>query len=551
MRISIFRAGAGLLPALAISSILLIFWLADPVSSRNVSELAQTGVFELALPETEFNIAPTKELEIPIPSSNVNLIDIHILSPFADRVDYGQINVAVNGEGAAGIYGINRTERGKVVRIDLGRLPGFRLKPGRNSVEISVNNDRGGTNYSSFVLSTTSNRLKEFNYQTFAGSDQKQKIPPEIALFEPEGEIVFPSGRRSMEVAISGVATAVNKIAKLTIQGTPVNFATRGSTAVRKLGLPNESNSVTFDFRYSLTAQTTSIRIEATDIEGNRTQLQIPVSKTDQSPIAEFRGQKYALLVGISRFRNPNQWMQNLRYADKDATDLHKYLQTAGGGSFAPGNMLLLTNEQATLGKFRQSLSEFVAKPGPDDLLIIFLATHGGPDPLAPQNKYFVLHDTVFDRISDTGLPMPDLQNYLQQNVRAKRMLLLVDTCESAGLLSDPSVRPRGPINNLSNIYLEKLLYGEEGRAIITASDINESSLEGSKWGEGHGVFTYYLLEGMHGKADENSDRLVTVGELFRFVRRQVRIDTKFNQNPRLLIGTNENLKIAAVMNPR
>jgi uncharacterized caspase-like protein len=183
--------------------------------------------------------------------------------------------------------------------------------------------------------------------------------------------------------------------------------------------------------------------------------------------------------------------------------------------------------------------------------LIIFIATHGGPDERAPQNRYFVLHDTDYERLSDTGLPMPDLHNYLQQNVRAKRMMLLVDTCESAAMLADPTVRARGRANNLSNLYLEKLLYREEGRAVITASDVNESSLESSKWGNGHGVFTHFLLEGMRGAADANNDKFVTLGELFRFVRKSVRVETQYNQNPRMLIGTNENLKVAAVAQAR
>jgi uncharacterized caspase-like protein len=317
---------------------------------------------------------------------------------------------------------------------------------------------------------------------------------------------------------------------------------------MRRLGLPNEANRVAFEALYTLAAGTSRISIEATDAEDSRTQLQIPVRAIAQEPPVGFRGRKYAILVGVSLFKYSNERMRDLKYADKDAHDLYEFLQTSGGGSFATEDMLLLTNEQATLARFRESLSAFVTKPGPDDLLVIFLATHGGPDPMAPQNRYFVLHDTQYQRLADTGLPMPDLRNYLQQNVRAKRMLLLVDTCESAGMMADPTIGARGPINNLSNLYLEKLLYREEGRAVITASDVNESSLESSRWGNGHGVFTHFLLEGMRGKADANDDRLVTVGELFRFVRQSVRVETQFNQNPRLLIGDNENLKVAAVI---
>jgi uncharacterized caspase-like protein len=117
-----------------------------------------------------------------------------------------------------------------------------------------------------------------------------------------------------------------------------------------------------------------------------------------------------------------------------------------------------------------------------------------------------------------------------------------LDSCHSAGL-SPQRTRDLG--NNLANLYLENLLYQEEGRAIITSSDVNEPSRESQKWGNGHGVFTYYLLEGLRGSADTNHDRLVSVGELFRYVRQKVRLDTQFQQNPRMLIGANENLALA------
>ena len=47
--------------------------------------------------------------------------------------------------------------------------------------------------------------------------------------------------------------------------------------------------------------------------------------------------------------------------------------------------------------------------------------------------------------------------------------------------------------------------------------------------------------------ADADANNLVTLGELFRFVRLRVRVETQFNQNPRMLIGTNEILLGTAV----
>jgi len=204
--------------------------------------------------------------------------------------------------------------------------------------------------------------------------------------------------------------------------------------------------------------------------------------------------------------------------------------------------MLLLLNEQATIANIRQALATFIGKASANDLLLIFIAGHGGPDPSVPQNLYIVANDTRLTNMPDTALAMPVLRKYVEQNVRAKRVVLLLDTCHSAGLTTEIT---RALGNNLVNLYLEKLLYQEEGRAMITSSDVNELSRESQKWGAGHGVFTFYVLEGLKGKADTNNDRLVSVGELFRFVRQKVRFDTQFRQNPRMLVGANEDLALA------
>ncbi|MGH7340643.1 MAG: caspase family protein, partial [Candidatus Rokuibacteriota bacterium] len=78
-----------------------------------------------------------------------------------------------------------------------------------------------------------------------------------------------------------------------------------------------------------------------------------------------------------------------------------------------------------------------------------------------------------------------------------------------------PKARPR----QLSDQFLERLTKAR-GRLVITASRPNEVALESADLG--HGLFTYYLLEGLAGKADRNSDGIVTVAELYPYVEDQV-----------------------------
>src|SRR5262249_61708039 len=107
---------------------------------------------------------------------------------------------------------------------------------------------------------------------------------------------------------------------------------------------------------------------------------------------------------------------------------IYAFLQSPSGGRFLADDILLLTNEQATQARIREALTGFVSRPGPDDLLFVFFASHGGPDPFAQQNLYFLAHDSEALRMEETAIGMKELRTLLQQNVRAKRLVALVRT---------------------------------------------------------------------------------------------------------------------------
>ncbi|HYP00005.1 MAG TPA: caspase family protein [Pyrinomonadaceae bacterium] len=528
------------LALLALLGALLIF----PDTAFEQASPTPASVFEIELPE--LSVAPTSQTQLTIPSPNVNQINLHVLRPVADNVDYSQLRASLNGEAAARIYEIVSNTRGKLIRLNLKRFPGFDLQAGRNTVEVWAQNRRGRQYYASFVVSTaTENRNQDFGYQVVQSEGARQQVPPELVLLEPEREVLLPAGRRSFPIRLTGVATAATSVQKVTVNGRDVPLKRGAQVTLRGLGLANESNRVTFDLPYTVDAGTTQLVVEATDASGNRTQLQVPVRAGTADSAETFTGKKYALIIGISKYRNNAGGLADLKYADADAQSLHKFLQLPNGGRFSPDNMRLVLNEQATVANIKKLLNDFIGQASADDLLLVFIAGHGAPDPFAPQNLYFIAHDTNVDNMPETALAMKDFQRYLEQHVRARRLVLLVDTCHSAGLTGSGGEATRGLGNNLVSLYIEKLLYQEEGKAVITSSDVNELSQESTRWGNGHGVFTHFLLEGMQGKADANTDRLVTVGELFRYVRQKVRLDTQFRQNPRMLAGTNENLTLA------
>ena len=81
----------------------------------------------------------------------------------------------------------------------------------------------------------------------------------------------------------------------------------------------------------------------------------------------------------------------------------------------------------------------------------------------------------------------------------------------------------------VSDTFLNRLSAGR-GRVVLTASKASEVSEEREELG--HGVFTYYLLEGLRGKADTDGDGIITVDEAYTYVSRRVAEVTGQNQHP-------------------
>ncbi|NJD20527.1 MAG: hypothetical protein FIA95_14750 [Gemmatimonadetes bacterium] len=84
-----------------------------------------------------------------------------------------------------------------------------------------------------------------------------------------------------------------------------------------------------------------------------------------------------------------------------------------------------------------------------------------------------------------------------------------------------------GPI---SDGFLGRLSGSAPGRVILSASGANEPSLESRSLG--HGVFTYFLLDGLRGAADADANGAITVPEVYGYVARQVPENTGLRQHP-------------------
>lgn len=353
--------------------------------------------------------------------------------------------------------------------------------------------------------------------------------PPTIVINHPSDQA------RTAEdtVVLAGVVTDDDTVAKVEVLVNGQAIPGLRSIVVTPTAA---GRSVPVNVPVPLRPGTNVIVLNATDGSGNTGQAVRTVIREARSApaVAEpprFRGQRWAVVIGVSRYQNAHKGIPNLRYADRDARAFYEFLKTPQGGAFTDDHIMFLTDERATYTNVREALFDFLRKPIKEDLVIIFYAGHGVPQPGSPQNLFLLTHDSDPDRLASTAFPMWDLETSLTRFVQAERVLVFTDACHSAGVGSAMATRS-APSENLINRYFQELERSGTGRAIFTASEAGELSQESQRWGGGHGAFTHFLLEAMKGAADANGDGVVTLGEAMDYVSENVRRQTQNAQHP-------------------
>ncbi|MCX6137974.1 MAG: caspase family protein [Ignavibacteriales bacterium] len=253
------------------------------------------------------------------------------------------------------------------------------------------------------------------------------------------------------------------------------------------------------------------------------------------APASTGRPQQWAVVVGVSEYEKPS--IKNLNYADRDAREFADYLKSPAGGGFEEARVRVLLNKEATLQNIKSALNQFLRQTVDKDLVIIYFAGHGAPEPANPSNNYLLCYDTDPTSLETTAFPMWDINTALQRYIPSKRVVVLTDACHSGGISTELATRGMGTVeSNLINQYLSDLSKSKEGIIVFTASQSGEVSQELDKFG--HGVFTHFLLQGLKGEADRNNDYTVTIGELMDYVEEMVKRQTNGNQHPTRNQGT-------------
>jgi len=223
----------------------------------------------------------------------------------------------------------------------------------------------------------------------------------------------------------------------------------------------------------------------------------------------------WSVIVGVSRYHH----MPTLKYTDDDAYHLYAFLKSPEGGAVPDEQIAVLIDEDANRSQILRTMKRKFHKADENDVIVFYFSGHGYNGSFIPSDfdgqKNLLRHEDIIDILHDS---------------KAKHKVVFADACHSGSLDSNQALAMKSGYSGRLNDYYKKFNASNGGLALLLSSKKEEYSLEDH--GLRQGVFSHYLMRGLKGEANANSDYTVSISELFNYVHKNVTRYTGNVQTP-------------------
>ncbi len=265
-----------------------------------------------------------------------------------------------------------------------------------------------------------------------------------------------------------------------------------------------------------------TITISAKDIYGNTDTKTISVERqaADSRPTfsrlnpANIKPQPardaVAIIIGIQNYK----LIPKAEYANQDAQDFYDYASRALG--IKQENIKLLLDDEADVSGIFKAFQNWLplkVRKGKTDVYV-FYSGHGLPG-TDGKSLYFLPVGADKDIIAKTAISQKEIVDALK-SAQPKSVTMFIDSCYSGQIRTGETLLASArPVV----MKVDEIAYPPEFTVITaSASDQIASSSPDLK----HGIFSYYLMKGLEGEADENKDGTITIGKLQSYLSDRV-----------------------------
>jgi len=215
-----------------------------------------------------------------------------------------------------------------------------------------------------------------------------------------------------------------------------------------------------------------------------------------------------ALIIANRDYNNSD--IPDVSFAHRDAEFVKQYLTKTLG--YREGNIIVY--KDATQSQFKTALQKLNNTAKDTAEVFFYYVGHGAPDPESKRG-FFVPVDCDPNYVSVGGIALEDFYTDLNK-IKTTGTTVVIDACFS-GSSNDGML-----IKNVSPVMIE--IEQEHAVADNVVEFTSSSKDEVSSWypDKKHSLYTYYFLKGLQGEADSNSDKVLTVGEMEKYLAEKI-----------------------------
>ena len=312
------------------------------------------------------------------------------------------------------------------------------------------------------------------------------------------------------KATISGVIKDSSKITELLIKGKEVAIDENGNFSISRYVRLGRN---TFD-------------VVALDAFGNKVSKVVTITRNKDIAknldkpldLPSFKGRKdknaVALIIGLDGYEN----IARAPWAESDASVFFDYAQQSLG--IPADRIALITGDKSDRSGIYDSLDMWLptmVEEG-DSNVYVYFAGHGLATADGEQ-AYLIPYDGNLENLRRTAIPRKEVISVLK-DLKAKSVTLFMDTCYSGTpkggkgtLVADSRGLRIVKKDNFSSLPKNFTIFSAASNQQTASSHPN---LE-------NGLFSYWMMRGLGGEADNNNDRKITNGELHEFINKNVK----------------------------
>lgn len=225
----------------------------------------------------------------------------------------------------------------------------------------------------------------------------------------------------------------------------------------------------------------------------------------------EYQNNRWGLIIGIEKYLH----LPEVMYAKKDALIVKDYLRRILG--VPEGNIVTILDDKATNEQLESYINQYLPPNMQNDaILYVYFVGHGLPG-IQNNEPYLMLHAGDSKAVEATGYPLKKFYNELD-SLKNSMTYVFLDTCFS-GYASRkaewllPEMKAKASVSKSVSVDSKKLIS-------IHAATNSQPNMPYHAMQ--HGLFAYYLLRGIRGESDTNSDNKISIQETYGYLHHNV-----------------------------